>query len=118
MMLLPFLIRHAVDALARGGLAQVEPNILGRLAVPTGQTVAAEARELHQVDVLNVASLPQVVHEAPECGGLDLVHPPAKRRVGSVFVHGTEGYFPLPVRHDLPEAGSRCCPRRSGLHGP
>ena len=38
--------------------------------VPFGQAVAAESGQVHQVDVLNIAALLQMLHEAAECRGL------------------------------------------------
>ena len=39
---------------------------LRRVAVPVGQAVAAEAGEVHQVDVLDVGAFAQVVDKPPE----------------------------------------------------
>src|SRR5262245_35722424 len=53
---LPFAVGHAVDDLARRVVADGEATLAGRGPVPFRQAVAAEAREVHQVDVLNVGA--------------------------------------------------------------
>ena len=50
----PFGIGHAVDDLARRVLVHRDAARGRRLLVPAAQAVAAEAREVHQVDVLHV----------------------------------------------------------------
>src|SRR5262249_2421180 len=47
---LPFVIGHAVDRLAALVLAQRHALGVGGVLHPVGQAVAAEAREIHQVD--------------------------------------------------------------------
>src|SRR5262245_61049943 len=69
---LPGLVRHPVDDLPRLFLAEREPLSRGRLMVPAGETIAAEARKLHQVDVLHVGPLAQMRYEPAEGGGLEL----------------------------------------------
>src|SRR5438132_13196906 len=59
-LLAPFVIRHAVDDLARLGVAERDALLVGRGAVPFRQAVAAEAGEVHQVDVLYVGALAQL----------------------------------------------------------
>src|SRR6185437_14936957 len=47
--LLPFVVRHAVDRLARFGIGQLEATLLRRFAIPARQAVAAKAGEIHQI---------------------------------------------------------------------
>src|SRR5262245_12836067 len=69
MLRLPFVIGHAVDDLPRFGIGQFHAALLGRFAIPARQAVAAEAGEIHQVEILHVGALPQMLHEAAESGG-------------------------------------------------
>src|SRR5713101_3605589 len=65
----PFVIGHAVDDFPRFGICQREAAILGFGAIPFGEAVAAKASEVHQIDVLNVGPLAQMLDEAAEgCG--------------------------------------------------
>src|SRR6266850_3849502 len=66
---LPGLIGHAVDGLAAFVLAHVGTLGVGFLLEPVGQAVAAEAREVHQVDVLDIGAGAQMPDKAPEHGG-------------------------------------------------
>src|SRR6266851_7211351 len=65
-LLAPFVIRHAVDDLARLGVAERDALFLGRGAVPFRQAVAAESGEVHQVDVLHVGALAQMRDQRAE----------------------------------------------------
>ena len=47
------------------------PLRLGRLAIPVGQAIAAEAGEIHQVDVLHVAAFAQMFHQPAESGSFE-----------------------------------------------
>src|SRR4029453_2273500 len=69
---LPLLVRHAIDDLARLRVGERHALLLGGGAVPFRQAVAAEAGEIHQVDVLHVGAFAQVLDQAPERGGLQL----------------------------------------------
>src|SRR4029450_9833827 len=69
---LPFLVRHAVDDLARFGVAERHALFLGGGAVPLGQAVAAEGGEVPQVHFLHVGAFAQVLDQAPERGGFEL----------------------------------------------
>src|SRR5262245_29454017 len=69
---LPFLVGHAVDDLARGVLRELHASLGGRLLVPIGEAVAAEAGEVHEVDVLHIGALAEVLDEPPEGGGFEL----------------------------------------------
>jgi hypothetical protein len=42
------------------------PRSAAALAVPVGQAVAAEAGEVHQIQVLHLGALAQVPHQVPE----------------------------------------------------
>src|SRR5215216_4371524 len=66
---LPGLVGHAVDRLAAFILAHRDAPGVGFVLEPVGQAVAAEAREIHQVDVLEVAAGAQMFDKAPESGG-------------------------------------------------
>ena len=68
---LPLGIGHAVDQLAGFVLGHCEAACLRRLAVPVGQAIPAESREIHEVDVLHIAAVPEVLDEAPEGSGLE-----------------------------------------------
>src|SRR5437660_4099232 len=59
-LLAPLVIRHAVDDFTRLGVAERDALFVGRGAVPFRQAVAAEAGEVHQVDVLYVGALAQM----------------------------------------------------------
>src|SRR5439155_3436470 len=68
----PALIRHAVDDLARLLVGEVEPALLGGGAIPFRQAVAAEACKVHQVDVLHVGALAEMLHQAAKGRRLQL----------------------------------------------
>src|SRR5580693_7216714 len=65
---LPGLVGHAVDGLAALVLAHGRAFGVGFLFKPVGQAVAAEARQIHQIDVLDVATGTQMFDQAPEHG--------------------------------------------------
>src|SRR5262245_39182690 len=67
----PLVVRHAVDDLAGLGVGNLDALLAGFLAIPARQAVAAEACQVHQVDVLNVSALLQVRDQAPEGGGFE-----------------------------------------------
>jgi hypothetical protein len=69
---LPLGIGHAVDDLARLVLVERDARLVGRVAIPVGQAVAAEAGEVHQVDVLHVGALAQMLDERAEGGRLEV----------------------------------------------
>src|SRR6266852_8783255 len=71
-LLAPLVIGHAVDDLARLGVAERNALLLGRGAVPFRQAVAAEAGEVHQIDVLHVGALAQMRDQRAERRGLKL----------------------------------------------
>lgn len=58
---LPLGIRHAVDR--RSALVLRETASLGH---PIAQTVAAKARKPHQIDILHVGPMLEMVDQAPE----------------------------------------------------
>src|SRR4051812_1204795 len=66
MLVLPLLVRHAVDDLAGVVVAHLQPLLLGGGPVPFRQTVAAEAGKIHQVDVLHIATVAQMLDQLPE----------------------------------------------------
>src|SRR5579864_1597450 len=67
----PFVVGHAIDDLARLRVGQRDALLLGRLAVPTRKAVAAEAGEVHQVDVLHIGALAQMCDERAERRGFE-----------------------------------------------
>src|SRR3954464_7135254 len=71
-LLAPFVIGHAVDDLARLWIAERHTLLLGGGAVPFRQAVAAEAGQVHQVDVLHVGALAQMRDEGAKRRGLEL----------------------------------------------
>src|SRR5947207_724211 len=81
-LLAPFVIGHAVDDLARFGIAERDALLLGRGAVPFRQAVAAEAGEVHQIDVLHIGAFAQMRDQRAE-----------RRR----FELGAGLVFPLPT---------------------
>jgi hypothetical protein len=66
---LPGLIGHAVDSLAALVLAHRQVFGVGFVLEPIGQAVAAEACEVHQIDILDVAAGAQMLDKAPEHRG-------------------------------------------------
>ena len=72
MLLAPFVIGHAVDDLARLGIAERDTLLLGGGAVPFRQAIAAEAGEVHQVDVLHIGALAQMRQQRAERRGFEL----------------------------------------------
>src|SRR4051794_37614741 len=83
MLFAPFVVRHAVDNLARLGVRQSDPTFLGRRAIPFRQTVAAEPGEVHQVDVLHIGALAQMRDKRAKCRGLQLGAGPGVNLVGT-----------------------------------
>src|SRR5262249_49103273 len=69
---LPFVVRHAVHRFAACVLAERDAARVGRLLHPVGQAIAAEAGEVHQVDVLDLGMGAQMLHQAPEYRRLEL----------------------------------------------
>src|ERR1700690_3523199 len=66
---LPGLVGHAIDRLPALVLAHGRALGFGFLLEPVGQAVAAEAREIHQIDILNVGTRAQMLDKAPKDGG-------------------------------------------------
>ena len=66
---LPGLIRHAVDSLAALILAHRDALGVSFFLEPVGQAVATEARQVHQVDVLNVGTTAQMLYKPPKRSG-------------------------------------------------
>src|SRR5262245_41825618 len=71
---LPVLEGHAVDHLAGPLLAELEATGAGRLLVPVGEAVAAEAGQVHQVDGLHVAARARVLPQLSGSCRLPLGH--------------------------------------------
>src|SRR5262245_41808886 len=67
---LPLLERLAVDDLAALILGHRHAFSVGRVLHPVRQAIAAEAGEIHHVDVLHVGAAAQMLDETPVHGGL------------------------------------------------
>lgn len=52
-----------MNQLARCGFVAFESSI----ADPVGKTIAAEAREPHQFDILGIVAMTQMTHKTSEC---------------------------------------------------
>src|SRR5262249_15179214 len=59
-LLAPLVVWHPVDDLAGVGIGHRDALLLGGGAVPFRQAVAAEAGQVHQIDVLHVGALAQM----------------------------------------------------------
>src|SRR5580700_502279 len=68
----PFVVGHAVDDLAAFVLGHRQAFGVGRVLHPVGQAVAAEAGQIHQVDVLHVGAGAQVLDQPAVDGGFKL----------------------------------------------
>src|SRR5882762_2302633 len=66
---LPGLVGHAVDGLAALVLGHRSAFGVRLVLEPVRQAIAAEAREVHQVDVLDIGAAAQMFDEAPEHRG-------------------------------------------------
>jgi pheromone shutdown-related protein TraB len=69
---LPLVVGHAVDHLAGFRIAELHATLDRRGAHPLGQAVAAEPREVHDVEVLHIGTLAKMLDQAAERRGLDL----------------------------------------------
>jgi hypothetical protein len=69
--LLPFGVRHAVNLLAGIVEADFYVEVVGRGLVSLGQAVAAEAGQVHQVDVLRVGATTQVLDQTAKGGSFE-----------------------------------------------
>src|SRR5579871_2358131 len=67
---LPGLVRHAVDGFAAFVLAHRRTLGVGLFLEPVGEAVAAEARHIHQIDILNIGAGTQMLDQTPEYRGL------------------------------------------------
>src|SRR3954453_22108154 len=85
----PGLVRHAIDGFPALVLAQGDALGVGGVLEPVGQAVAAEACEIHQVDVLDVCPRLQMIDQAPESGSLEF---------RSGFVVDCHGWIPRLLR--------------------
>src|SRR5215813_9274968 len=68
----PLVIGHAVDDLARFGIGEGKTALSGLGAVPFRQAVAAEACQIHQIDILDIRPLSQMRHETAKRCSLEL----------------------------------------------
>src|SRR5580704_12245968 len=66
---LPLIVGHTVDDLARGRVRDRHAALFRGLPVPAREAVAAEAREIHEVEVLHICALAQMLHQLAEGGG-------------------------------------------------
>src|SRR5690606_2089854 len=83
---LPFVIRHAVDALLGRAEIDIDALLLRRLDVPLAEAISAKAREDHQVDVLHVLSLVEMLQQASKHGRVELELGP--------FIHNSHVLLP------------------------
>src|SRR5690348_1996732 len=67
----PLFVRHAVDRFATLVLGHGNALRVGGVLHPVGQAVAAEARKVHEVDILHVSATAQMLNEAPQNGGFE-----------------------------------------------
>src|SRR3984893_1892952 len=67
----PGLVGHAVDRLAAFVLGKRQALLVGGVLQPVGQAVAAEAGEIHQIEVLDVGALAQMPDQAAKSGGFE-----------------------------------------------
>src|SRR6516162_548881 len=67
----PFVVRHAIDDLPRVRVRQRDAALLSLLAIPPRQAISAKAGQVHQIDVLDIGPLAEMLDEAPECRGLE-----------------------------------------------
>src|SRR5579863_1803293 len=71
-LLFPFVVGHAVDRLACFRIGQLDAALLSTFAIPTRQAIAAEAGEIHQIEILHVGTAPQMVDQLAERAGFEL----------------------------------------------
>ena len=64
--LFPFLEGHAVDQGASMILRYRSSGILRRFGVPVGEAVSAETGKIHEIDILNIASLGEMLEKPPK----------------------------------------------------
>src|SRR5689334_11135397 len=69
---LPLIVRHAVDDLARLRIRHSDAALLGCLAIPLREAIAAEAREIHEVEILHVGARAQMLDQLAKSGGFEL----------------------------------------------
>jgi hypothetical protein len=69
--LLLLLVRHAVHRLAGFRIGQRDAALFSAREVPLGEAVAAKAGQVHELDVLNIAALGEVLQEAAESRGFE-----------------------------------------------
>jgi hypothetical protein len=62
----PFVIGHSIDPLPGCILGNRDASLGGGFLEPVRQAIPAEARQIHQVDVLDVASCPEMFDKAAE----------------------------------------------------
>ena len=59
------------DDFAGGILFHCDAFFGGGFPIPIAQAIAAEAREIHKIDVLHIRPVAQMLREAPEGGGFE-----------------------------------------------
>ena len=67
----PLVVGHAVDDFAALLLAHRDALGVGCVFHPVGETVAAKAGQIHQIDVLHVSARTQVLDQAAVDGGFE-----------------------------------------------
>ena len=68
----PVRVGLAIDYFPRLFIIHVNSFILCRRPVPLTQAISAEACKVHQINVLHIFVLIQMLHQSPECGSLKL----------------------------------------------
>src|SRR5258708_30646928 len=69
---LPLVIRHAVDDFARLSLVELHALRGRRVLVPVAQAVPTEAGKVHQIEILHVSALAEMLDEPAKGGGFEL----------------------------------------------
>src|ERR1700675_4396038 len=69
---LPVVVSHAIDDLPRLFLAQRNALCGGSLLIPVGEAIPAKAGKRHEIDILHLDPLAQMLDEATEGGCFEL----------------------------------------------
>src|SRR5688500_18424307 len=72
MLRLPLLVGHAVDVCAAVVLGERDGALVRGVLQPVGQAVAAEAGQIHEIDVLHVRARAEVLDKPAESRCLEL----------------------------------------------
>ena len=69
--MLPLAVRHAIDLLARLLIIHGNTLLLSGRGIPFAQTVTAEIGQYHQIYVLNVFIVVEMLEQTAERGGFN-----------------------------------------------